>query len=62
MYCFRPTLPANVASSRALWVPTLGEAIFQPAAMTDRTRIVQQFGSAFVLDPIGVAVMAFPGI
>ena len=41
--------------------PTLGEAIFQPAAMSDRTRIVQQFGSAFVIDPVGVAVMAFPG-
>jgi hypothetical protein len=41
--------------------PTLTESLFQQASMSDRTRIVQQFGSAFVLDPIGVAVMAFPG-
>jgi hypothetical protein len=41
--------------------PTLGEAVFQAAASVDRTRIVKQFGSAFILDPIGVAVMAFPG-
>ena len=60
-YCFRPTRRRIVASLLARWAPTLGEAIFQPAAMSDRTRIVQQFGSAFVIDPIGVAVMAFPG-
>ena len=50
-----------MASSLARLGPTLGEAIFQPAAMSDRTLIVKQFGSAFVIDPIGVAVMAFPG-
>jgi hypothetical protein len=40
---------------------TLGEAILQPAALTNHALIVQQFGSAFIIDPIGVAVMAVPG-
>jgi hypothetical protein len=40
---------------------TLAEALTQPAFMSsqDPSLIGQQFGSAFVLDPIGVAAMAF---
>jgi hypothetical protein len=40
--------------------PALSESIFQQASSTNSSLIVTQFGSAFVLDPIGVAAMAFP--
>ncbi len=38
----------------------LGEALNQPTAATDPTLIGKQFGSAFVIDPMGVAAMSFP--
>jgi hypothetical protein len=41
---------------------SLTEALNQPTASTDATLIGKQFGSAFVLDPMGIATMAFPGI
>jgi hypothetical protein len=41
---------------------TLTEALDQPAAANDPTLIGKQFGSAFVLDPMGVAAMSFPSI
>jgi hypothetical protein len=38
----------------------LSEALNQPTAATNSTLISQQFGSAYVIDPMGVAAMAFP--
>ena len=38
---------------------TLNEALSQPTAATDRTLIAKQFGNAYVIDPLGVSVMAF---
>ena len=40
---------------------TLAVALREPAAITDPTLISKQFGSAFVIDPMGVAAMAQPG-
>ncbi|HEY3391999.1 MAG TPA: hypothetical protein VGK58_04790 [Lacipirellulaceae bacterium] len=37
----------------------LREALNQPAAATDPTLICRQFGSAYVIDPIGVSRLAF---
>lgn len=36
----------------------LGEALTQTNAMTDKTILAKQFGSAYVIDPLGVAAMA----
>jgi len=36
----------------------LSEALNQPTAATDKTVLAKQFGSAFVIDPIGVSLMA----
>ncbi len=38
---------------------SLREALNQPAAITDATLIGKQFGSAYVIDPIGVSRLAF---
>jgi hypothetical protein len=40
--------------------PALDEVRIQPAVLQNRALLVQQFGSAFILDPMGVAAMAFP--
>lgn len=37
---------------------SLGEALAQPTAATDRTLLGKQFGNAYVIDPIGVSIMA----
>lgn len=39
---------------------TLSEALAQPTVATDATLIPRQFGSAFVIDPIGMSVMTYP--
>jgi hypothetical protein len=54
-----PYLPYRGTFTRPFGA-ALGEALNQPAAAMDPTRIGKQFGSAFVLDPLGVAAMAFP--
>jgi hypothetical protein len=38
----------------------LSSALQQPTASTDRTLIGKQFGSAYVIDPIGVATISLP--
>lgn len=38
---------------------TLNEALSQPAVATDPTLLGKQFGSAYVLDPLGLSVMAY---
>jgi Tfp pilus assembly protein PilV len=37
----------------------LGEALNQSTAATDKTLLAKQFGSAYVIDPIGLSVLAF---
>jgi len=37
----------------------LTEALNQPKAATDRTLLARQFGTAFVIDPLGISTMAF---
>jgi hypothetical protein len=37
---------------------TLNEALSQPTAATDSTLLTRQFGSAYVIDPLGISVMA----
>ena len=58
--------PVNVSSVRGAFARpfalSLGEALNQQTAATDPTLIGNQFGSAFVIDPLGVATMAFPGV
>ncbi len=54
----------NVAPHRAKFARPFGlalqEALTQTAASTDATLIGKQFGSAFVIDPMGLAALAFP--
>lgn len=56
--------PANINTVRATFarplVATMLEALNQPTAATDATLIGKQFGSAFVIDPIGMSALAFP--
>jgi len=39
----------------------LSEALNQPTVPTDKTVLPRQFGSAYVIDPLGVSYMAFQG-
>ncbi|MEX2310525.1 MAG: hypothetical protein WD738_23360 [Pirellulales bacterium] len=56
--------PVNISTVHATFARpfahTLLEALNQPAAATDATLIGKQFGSAFVIDPMGMAVLARP--
>jgi hypothetical protein len=52
--------PARPATFSRPVVETLAEALQQSQVITDATLINKQFGAAFVLDPLGVAALAFP--
>jgi hypothetical protein len=58
------TQPVSVNSVRARFARpfahTLLEALNQNATSSDPTVIGKQFGSAFVIDPMGMAALAFP--
>jgi hypothetical protein len=58
-YCPARKMPgAWPATFTRPFAETLREALMQPTVATDPTLIGRQFGSAFVIDPIGVAAMA----
>jgi pilin/secretion family protein with methylation motif len=54
-----PPPPGARAKFARPFALTLREALNQPAALTDATLIGKQFGSAFVIDPRGVATFGF---
>ncbi len=55
-----PTFPSVVPASYSRpFGSALAEALLQPQAAIDPTLIGKQFGSAFVIDPMGVAAMSF---
>jgi hypothetical protein len=56
--------PVNVNTVRTSFTRSLGLALNeaignQPAAATDKTIVARQFGSAFVIDPLGISAMGF---
>lgn len=55
----KPTNPIRGTYTRP-FAYALSEALTYPAVATDGTIIGKQFGSAFVIDPLGVAAMASP--
>jgi hypothetical protein len=56
---YSPTgLPQSGTFTRP-FAAALAEALNQPTAATDKTVLAKQFGSAFVIDPIGVSLMAY---
>jgi hypothetical protein len=61
---YAPVPPNNRVNLRGTFnrpfAQALNDALNQPAAATDRTLIGKQFGSAFVIDPTGVASMSIP--
>ena len=64
----RQILPApyNVSPPPATFGRPLAEAISdaltQSKAATDKTLLSKQFGSAYIIDPIGTSILAYPGV
>src|SRR3954454_8428699 len=56
-----PPAPPRAGTFTRPFGLTLNEALSQSTAATDKTLITRQFGSAFVIDPLGVSVMARGG-
>ncbi len=58
--------PYNVSPPPATFGRPLAEAISdaltQSNAATDKTLLSKQFGSAYIIDPIGASILAYPGV